>query len=69
MFQNKLNQVQNLKKYYDQNPGEVARIVKKYNIVLNENLDFIPRPCEYYLHFNANLPYPDNVNLSNQEYK
>ena len=31
--------------------------------------NFIPRPCEYYLHFNANLPYPDNVNLSNLEYK
>ena len=38
--------------------GEVAKYFKKLNIVTVKEDIFRPRPCEYYLHFNVNLPYP-----------
>ena len=39
--------------------GEVAKVFKKYNIALLQEEFFVPRSCEYYLHFNINLPYPE----------
>lgn len=34
-------------------------MIKKYNVVIVKE-DFLPRICEYYLHFNVNLPYPED---------
>ena len=38
--------------------GEAAKLIKKYNIVMVNDF-FLPRTCEYYLHFNVKLPYPE----------
>ena len=37
----------------------VKQFFKKYNIVISQTEFFVPRSCEYYLHFNVNLPYPE----------
>ena len=39
--------------------GEVAKYFKKYNIVTVKEDNEVPRSCEYYLHFDINLPYPE----------
>ena len=39
--------------------GEVAKYFKKLNIVTVKEDIIRPRSCEYYLHFNVNLPYPE----------
>ena len=41
------------------NEGVVAKFVQKMNIVMPQTNNFVPRTCEYYLHFNVNLPYPE----------
>ena len=41
------------------NEGDVAKFVQKMNIVTLQTNNFVPRTCEYYLHFNVNLPYPE----------
>ena len=41
------------------NKRVVARFVRKMNIAMPQTNNFVPRTCEYYLHFNVNLPYPD----------
>ena len=39
--------------------GEATTFIRIYNVVLTKH-DFIrPRTCEYYLHFNVKLPYPE----------
>ena len=38
--------------------GEVAKKFKHYNIVTVKEDNEVPRSCEYYLHFDINLPYP-----------
>ena len=39
------------------NEGVAAKFVQKMNIVMLQTNNFVPRTCEYYLHFNVNLPY------------
>ena len=41
------------------NEGVAAKFVGKMNIVMLQTNNFAPRTCEYYLHFNVNLPYPE----------
>ena len=41
------------------NKGDVAKFVQKMNIVRLQTNKFVPRTCEYCLHFNVNLPYPE----------
>ena len=41
--------------------GDVAKFVQKNNIVMLQTDNFVPRTCEYYLHFNVNLPYPCKI--------
>ena len=41
------------------NEGDVAKFVQKMNIVMLQTNNFVPRTCEYYLHFNVNVPYPE----------
>ena len=39
--------------------GEATTFIRIYNVVLTKH-DFIrPRTCEYYLHFNFKLLYPE----------
>lgn len=39
--------------------NDIAKYLKQFNVVyIKENLT-LPRSCEYYLHFNVNLPYPE----------
>ena len=40
------------------NEGDVAKFVRKMNNVTLQANNFVPRTCEYYLHFNVNVPYP-----------
>ena len=50
--------------------GEVAKALKKFNIVVPQKEFIVPRSCEYYLHFNINLPYPErelNTCIANQK--
>ena len=37
---------------------EAAKFVRRNNIVMVNDF-FILRKCEYYLHFNVKLPYPE----------
>ena len=39
--------------------GPVKKIIKQWNIVVPQTEFFVPRLCEYYLHFNVKLPYPE----------
>ena len=39
--------------------GAIAKAFKMYNIVLAKSGLSLPRSCEYYLHFDINLPYPE----------
>ena len=39
--------------------GDVKKFIKRYNIVMSELELFKPRSCEYYLHYNVMLPYPE----------
>ena len=41
------------------NEGDVAKFVQKMNNVTLQANNFVPRTCEYYLHFNVNVPYPE----------
>ena len=49
------------------NKGPVAKYVKQNNIVMSQTDNFVPRTCEYYLHFNVNLPYPCNNNKNTEQ--
>ena len=44
----------------------VKQTLKKYNIVMLEAEFFKPRSCEYYLHFNINLPHPEKFHFKNK---
>ena len=44
----------------------VKETLKKYNIVMLEAELFKPRSCEYYLHFNINLPHPEKLHFKNK---
>ena len=37
---------------------EADEFIRKNNIVMLNDF-FVPRTCEYYLHFNVKLPYPE----------
>ena len=39
--------------------GEVAKKFKHYNIITVKEDNEVPRSCEYYLHFDINLPHPE----------
>ena len=39
--------------------GELKKGLKYFNLVLTDEILFKPRLCEYYLHFDINLPYPE----------
>ena len=39
--------------------GPVKKVFKKWNIVVLQTEFFVPRSCEYYLHFNVKLSYPE----------
>ena len=39
--------------------GAVAKAFKRNNVVLTKSDLSLPRGCEYYLHFDINLPYPE----------
>ena len=41
------------------NKRVAAKFVQKMNIAMPQTNNFVPRTCEYYLHFNVNLPYPE----------
>ena len=43
----------------------VKETLKKYNIVMVEF--FKTRSCEYYLHFNINLPHPEKLHLKKKK--
>ena len=36
--------------------GEVVKAFSKFNLILTNDF-FLPKTCEYYLHFDINLPY------------
>ena len=42
-----------------ENEGEAAKFVRKMNTVMVQTNNFVPRTCEYYLHFNVKLQYPE----------
>ena len=39
--------------------GPVQKVFNDWNIVEPQTEFFVPRSCEYYLHFNVKLPYPE----------
>ena len=39
--------------------GPIKKVFKEWNIVVPQTEFFAPRSCEYYLHFNVKLPYPE----------
>lgn len=39
--------------------GDVKKFIKKYNVTMPQTEFFIPRTCEYYLHYNVKLRYPE----------
>ena len=41
-------------------PGEVQRLLKKFNLVMVKEDDFVPETCEYYLHYDVSRPLPDD---------
>ena len=39
--------------------SEVAKYFDKFNVVTVKEDNSVPRSCEYYLHFDIHLPYPE----------
>ena len=39
--------------------SEVAKYFDKFNVVTVKEDNKVPRSCKYYLHFDINLPYPE----------
>ena len=39
--------------------GDAIKFIKHYKVVLTEHNLTLPNSCEYYLHFNIKLPYPE----------
>ena len=57
----KLPKQANTKKLHKilQMDGPIKKVFKEWNIVVPQTEFFAPRSCEYYLHFNVKLPYPE----------
>ena len=57
---------------YSTKQMSAKKYCKAYNVVLTKTELFKPESCEYYLHFNVKLPYPEkeqkkwNIKLSNR---
>ena len=49
--------------------GPVKKFFNKLNVVVPQTESFVPRLCEYYLHFNVKLPLPEQRVVNNSQTK